>query len=661
MKKTLACLGAAVAMAATLGAADFNVRDFGGSVPKAAEAAAKAGGGRIVVPAGRWTSGTIWLKDHCELHLEKGATIVGSTKPADYNANDVFPENFWSNGEEWSGGHLVLAYKATDVAITGEGTIDGNGPAFFGEPDYDSWFPGYKYGLKLFPTDRTWYRPGPMVAMFLCKNVRVEGVTLKNTPCWTCHIRCSDGVVLRGVTIDADRTIANSDGFSIDCTRNVQVKDCKIFTGDDGFAIRASCARHAATNFCENIRIENCDVSSCCFGIRYGIGTGTIRNVEVRNCRFHESCHGIGFTPIWTGKGRGVHFKNVRHYDCFIGECELPVAAWMPDIDVRCDDVSFENCTFESLQPIGFNGPAAKYSNLSFANCERKYLDKIKVRYNLRWHNEHPDRSRAFMAPSNGVNELVKCVNCRPSASFEGALSLSFDDRNFAEWRAAEPIFAKYGAHATFFVSGTIDNEAVATMKYLYERGHSVGLHGLNHVNSDEAIAKHGADKYFADDVYPQYERCRVCYVTVKSFAYPNGRYSEASDKLFRANGWWVKRVRGVLPGAAPYDPQGVKQKDRKPLQTIDALFASEAELRKRYRIDTAILGEAYHTDLDEVLACLKRAKERKEFVSFTSHGISPDAKHINLKTEWLEKILAYAKEIGLPVVGFDELPPLDK
>ena len=155
----------------------------------------------------------------------------------------------------------------------GEGVIDGNGGAFFGETQEEGWFPAYKYGIKLHPIDREWFRPGPMVAMFLSKNIRLEGVTLRNTPCWTTHFRCCDGLDIRGVTIDADREIANSDGFSIDCTKNVVVKDCVIKTGDDGFAIRASCKHHAATNACEHISIENCDVWSCCLGVRFGVGT----------------------------------------------------------------------------------------------------------------------------------------------------------------------------------------------------------------------------------------------------------------------------------------------------------------------------------------------------------------------------------------------------
>ena len=101
--------------------ADFNVRAFGAkgdgaakdtaAIQRAVDAANAAGGGRVVLDAGTYLSGTIWLKDGVELHLAKGAVVKGSTDRADYNRNDVFPENFWSDAEEWSGGHLILGYK----------------------------------------------------------------------------------------------------------------------------------------------------------------------------------------------------------------------------------------------------------------------------------------------------------------------------------------------------------------------------------------------------------------------------------------------------------------------------------------------------------------------------------------------------------------------
>ena len=316
------------------------------AIQKAIDAAGAAGGGVALLPRGTYLSGTIWLKDGVELHLCEGAVLKGSVDKKDYNDNECFPENFWNDSEEWSGAHLVIAHKVRDVAITGKGVIDGNGSAFFGECDEDSRFPYYKYGLKLHPTDRKWFRPGHMVAMFLSKNIRLEGVTLRNTPCWTAHFRCCDGLDIRNVKIDADRTIANSDGFSIDCTRNVTVSGCTLRTGDDGFAIRASCRLHAADRPCENIRISDCDVWSCCYGVRFGIGSGTVRNVIVENCRFHESSGGIVFTPAWISGNskKAVYIEGINVSGCTILECGWPVVVESPKADARVRDVLIENC-----------------------------------------------------------------------------------------------------------------------------------------------------------------------------------------------------------------------------------------------------------------------------------------------------------------------------
>ena len=647
--------------------ADFDIRDFGAreniapatnraAINAAIAAASAASGGRVVVPPGEWTTGTVELLSGVELHLEKGAVLKGSVLQSDYNPDDVFPENFHSVGEEWSGGHLILAYRAEDIAITGEGVIDGNGGAFFGDTQEDGWFPGYKYGIKLHPLDREWFRPGPMVACFLSKRIRLEGVTLRNTPCWTAHFRCCEGLVAQGVTIDADREIANSDGFSIDCTRDVRIADCVIKTGDDGFAIRASCALHAAEHPCEKIRIENCDVWSCCFGVRFGVGTGTIRDVSIDNCRFHESYDGFGFTPAWINAGKNVYIDDIRIRNCVSLESERPLSVWMPNGDARVADVLFENCRFEALLPAILGGSEkSQPENIVFRNCSYTQIPRIRVRQGRQWLLSHKKRNRDFLQTQGPVGK-VETVDCTPlPLAARGVLLLSFDDKNFAGWEAAAPIFAKYGAHATFFVSGDLPQEAVRSLKHLSEKGHSIGLHGLNHLNADAAVVERGADRYFAEEVWPQMDRARKCYVPFESFAYPNCRRSDETDALFRAKGF--EHVRGGVKGATPYDPDGVKQADRKPLVTNDAVFFPASDLPNRFRIDTIIVGEAYHTDIDEICACVRRAAERKEVLSITSHDIAPDAKHIHMKTAWLEKILATASECGLAVIGFDELP----
>ena len=646
----------------TVAPADFNVRGFGAkgdgaakdtaAIQRAVDAAHAAGGGRVTLPAGTYLSGTVWLKDGVELHLEKGATLKGSTDRADYNANDCFPENFWGDGEEWSGGHLVLAYKVKDVAITGEGVIDGSGPEFFAaECDEDSHFPYYKYGLKLHPIDRDWFRPGPMVAMFLSTNIRMEGVTLKHTPCWTTHFRCCDGLAVRNVTIDADRTIANSDGLSIDCTRNVTVSGCTIRVGDDALAIRASCKLHAAEHPCENIRISDCDVWTCCWGIRFGVGTGAIRNVAVENCRFHESANGIGFTPAWVAEGKNVYIENVRVTGCDILESAYPVRFDCPKADARARGIVFENCRMESIAPCRIDGTEKCHAeDVTFRNCTRRHLEGFRVRNNRKWGNPRSRKFATFKGPSDGV----RFENCRPSEEPTGTLLLSFDDRNIGDWEKALPIFDRYGAHVTFFVCGEIDGATVKALKKFREHGHSIGLHGLRHANADAAIAAKGAERFFDEEIAPQSERMRVAWIPVTSYAYPNCRFSEESDALFKARGF--AHVRGGHKGVAPFDPKGEKQEGLKPIHTVDRAFFPASELGSRFRLDTVIAGEAYHTDIDDLLACIRRCAERKEVFVLTSHGIRPDAKGINMKTEWLERILATAKECGVAVVGFDEI-----
>ena len=647
-------------VSATVLAARLDIRDFGAmadgvataAIQSALDKAGESGGGMVVVPPGTWTTGTLWMRSHVELHLEKGAVLKGSTREVDYNSNDAFPENFFSANEEWSGGHLIVGYKVEDVAITGEGVIDGSGAAFFGECDEDSRFPYYKYGLKLHPTDRTWFRPGVMVAFFLSKDIRLSGVTLANTPAWTAHFRCCDGLVATNVTIDADRTIANSDGFSIDCTRNVTVEGCTVKTGDDAFAIRAACLLHAAEHPCENIRISNCDVWSCCWGVRLGIGTGTVRNVTVKGCRLHESSNGIGCSPSWTKGGKGVYIENVRVFNCDIRESCRPICLQRSlSDDWRVKDIVFENCTIESLHPVIIEANATgRPENITFRNCSRRRIEKFRVRHHRKY--EVPS-TRRFIEVGGEVANL-RIENCRPSEEKTGLLVLSFDDRNFDDWLNAIPIFEKYGAHATFFVSGPIDDKASRTMKRLSEAGHSVGLHGLRHAKADNTVAANGAEHYFKEEIEQQMEICRVAYIPARSFAYPNCRWSDETDELFRKKGF--SHVRGGHKGVAPYDPKGEMQAGLKPIHTVDRAFFPADESPMRFRLDTVIAGEAYHTDIEDILACIRRAAERKEVFVLTSHGIRPDAKSINMKTEWLERILVTAKECGVAAIGFDEL-----
>lgn len=241
------------------------------------------------------------------------------------------------------------------------------------------------------------------------------------------------------------------------------------------------------------------------------------------------------------------------------------------------------------------------------------------------------------------------------SLGTQGILLLAFDDRNFGDWEKALPIFRKYKAHATFFISGDFDMEAVETAKRLVAEGHSVGLHGYNHVNVPDMMAECGAEGWWEKEIREPKQRAEDAGIPIHSFGYPNNRHNEEADAYLLSR---FKRVRVGIPGVRPYDPEGkLAKEDRASLVSDERLFFSVKELPKRRVLGGVILGDAYHTEMEEIVLCVRRAADRKEVILFTSHGISENATRIHAKTSWIEGILAEANKGGMLVLGFDELP----
>lgn len=172
------------------GAVASDVRDFGAvgdgvakdtaAIQRAIDDASAAGGGVVDVPKGRYLCGSLFLRDNVELHLSEGAEIFASADPKDYNPPDVCVQNPTSRKENNSGAHLILAIETRNVAITGKGTINGNSPAFLKDAD------GYAY-----PYGRIPWRPGQMVFFAECEGVRIEGVSLCDSPYWSCFFASS--------------------------------------------------------------------------------------------------------------------------------------------------------------------------------------------------------------------------------------------------------------------------------------------------------------------------------------------------------------------------------------------------------------------------------------------------------------------------------------
>ena len=246
--------------------------------------------------------------------------------------------------------------------------------------------------------------------------------------------------------------------------------------------------------------------------------------------------------------------------------------------------------------------------------------------------------------------------DCRLSAAEwprHGVIALSFDDRGMAGWEQAFPLFEKYGASATFFICGAIGPGEVEFARRALLMGHEVGLHGLCHRKAKDAVAKLGRGGYWEEEVEPQFSAFHKAGVPIRSFAYPYSMRNAATDAALLEHGF--TKIRGTPEGVEspnPYDPKGEKKNKWRPVETSDDMFVPASRQLSLQFIGHVIIGEDCHTDIDDIVCAMRRAGKRAETLSIASHRILPDAKGIDMKTEWLERILAEANECGVVIRG---------
>ena len=368
--------------------ATYSVRDFGAkgdgatkdtaAVQKALDACAKSGGGRVTVPSGTYLIGSVYLGDRTELNLEKGATLLGSPDLDDYNAPDAYPQNWGSPNEGWSAKHLILALEKRNVAITGEGTVDGNGRAFFDDkPQYFGKIGWRQGGINARGKRSEQRRPGQEIVFIECSGVEVRGITFRDMSCWSCFFHGCENVTVGGVTVRNGIRNLNTDAFDVDSCRNVRIGDCDIVTGDDAIAIRGSPARlKDPTKVCENVRVSNivCRVSAD--GVRVGVGNGTIRNVRVSNMRIESSgralhvqcCYGTPKAGAKVGVDiSDITFENITICDTAEAVC---VMAGAPTSTAKLRDIRFVNVDARSfMSPVICADGKTLPENVTFYGC----------------------------------------------------------------------------------------------------------------------------------------------------------------------------------------------------------------------------------------------------------------------------------------------------
>ncbi len=343
----------------------FDIRDYGAepggetkntaAFSEAVAACHEAGGGRVVVPKGDWLTGPIHLRSNVNLHVTEGATIRFSGDREDYLP---VVHTRIEGVEVYNYSPLIYAPNCRNIAITGKGTLDGNGAHWwtYFEENHDGYsrIEDAKRPLseRRYGNGDNGLRPS-FLQPWKSENVLVEGITLTNTPMWTVHPVYCENVIVRDVHVQSLEA-PNGDGVNPDSCRNVLVEYCHFETGDDAIPIKSGLnedGRRVGMPS-ENIvarHIDARDVRTGSGGIVMGSETsGGIRNVYVHDCLFVETDRGI---RLKSERGRGEVVENL----------------YIRDVEMR--DVQNQAININSFYSGGeATGPAPLFRNINIQN-----------------------------------------------------------------------------------------------------------------------------------------------------------------------------------------------------------------------------------------------------------------------------------------------------
>lgn len=395
----------------------FDVRDYGASPDSSDNTRAfasaisechRAGGGKVLVTQGRYLSGPIHLLSNVNLHIDQSATIAFLTDPQAY-LPAVFTR--WEGMEIMGYSPLIYAYRQTNIAITGKGTLDGQADKTTWWPWKGAWKDGKNLTIAGVPTqdaarkklmvdveqavpvkdriyaDGAYLRP-PFVQPYQSNNILIQGVTITNAPFWLLN-----PVLCENVTVD-DVTCAslgpNSDGCDPESCKNVVIKNCVFDTGDDCIAIKSG--RNADGRRInipsENIVISHCKMRSGHGGVVIGSEiSGGVRNVFVEDCEMSSPDLERGIR-IKTNSVRGGVIENFFIRNIKIGEVKTAVVIdfyyeegdtgkFTPivrNIDIR--ELVCENAR-QVFQVRGYK--RSLIQNLHLHNCNFKSVEDIGV------------------------------------------------------------------------------------------------------------------------------------------------------------------------------------------------------------------------------------------------------------------------------------------
>lgn len=267
------------------------------AIRRAIQACHDSGGGRVIVPRGRWLTGAIHLRSNVSLHLAEGAVLEFSADPKHY-----LPavQSSWEGMECFNYSPLIYAFDCENIGITGPGTILARldtWQIWFKRPPahmaalkqlYDFMSKDVPVAERQMATGENNLRP-QFIQFNRCRRVLIEDVKIRNSPFWVVHLLLCDGAIVRRIDVSAHGH--NNDGIDPEMTRNLLVEDCVFDQGDDAIAIKSGSNRDGwrLATPSENIVMRRCVMKRGHQLVAIGSElSGGIRNVYIHDCTFEN-------------------------------------------------------------------------------------------------------------------------------------------------------------------------------------------------------------------------------------------------------------------------------------------------------------------------------------------------------------------------------------
>jgi len=368
------------------GAAGNGVADCTKAFQEAIDECNRAGGAKVVVPAGTFLTGAIHLKSNVNLCVEKNALIRFSINPKHY-LPDVFSR--YEGTEVMNYSPFIYAFDQTNIALTGEGTLDGQGSRAIWYHWKSSDDPrklvemaarGIPLAQRVFGDGRH-LRPN-FIEPFRCRNVLIEGVHIVDSPMWVMNPVYCTNVIVQNVTVDTRGP--NTDGCDPDSCANVLVKNCNFSDGDDCIAIKSG-RDHDGQKVnipCQNIVIQNCHFKAGHGGIAIGSETsGGVQNVFAEGCHFDSPDLEMALR-FKSNPARGGYIQNVYVRDCAVKLAQIGIeitakyasSGAMEGTSIPViRNIDIRHCAFAELtkRPIFIEGwsPSNQITDITIAHC----------------------------------------------------------------------------------------------------------------------------------------------------------------------------------------------------------------------------------------------------------------------------------------------------